>query len=82
MRERGAKKFNFWLPLVLIYLLLLPFFLIVLPFLLVAGLVGWFFGAGKTPLSWMVWIYELWCASKGIVIDVRSKKDTFYIRIF
>lgn len=80
--ENGVKKVNFWFPLVLIYALLLPLVLIALPFFLIAGLIAWLFGAGRTPLSWMFWIYELWCASKGIVIDVKSKKECVYIRIF
>lgn len=80
--ERGAKKMNFWLPLFLIYLVLVPLFLLVLPLLFVAGVIAWVFGVGKNPLSWMGWLYELWCASKGIVIETQSKTERVYIRIF
>ena len=71
--EGGVKKINLWLPLVFLYLLLLPLFLLVLPFLLVIGLIAWFFGVGATPVSWLSWLYELWCASKGTVIETKSK---------
>ncbi|WP_413289613.1 hypothetical protein [Bdellovibrio sp. HCB337] len=80
--EKGQKKFNMWFPLILIYLLLLPLFLLALPFLLVGGLVLWLFGGGRTPFSLWVALYELWCASKGIIIETKSKDDRVLIRIF
>lgn len=79
--EAGKKKINFWLPLILLYLLVLPVFLCLLPFLIVFGLVAFVFGVGKNPVSWMIWLYELWCAAKGIVIEVESKTERVYIRI-
>lgn len=80
--EGGRKKINLWLPLILLYLLLLPVVLCILPFLVIAGLVAFVFGVGRTPVSWMLWIYELWCALKGTVIEVESKTDRVFIRIF
>lgn len=80
--EGGKRKINFWIPLFFLYLLLLPLFLIVLPFLIAMGLIAWVFGVGKTPVSLMGWLYELWCATSGTVIEVDSKKDRVFIRIF
>lgn len=81
--EKGQKRFNFWIPLIVFYLLLSPIFLFVLPFLLVANLVMWVGGAGKTPVSLLGWLYELWCATKGTIIEVDSRnKDRVFIRIF
>jgi len=80
--EEGVRKMNFWIPLVLIYLLLLPLFVFLLPFLIVLGVIAWGFGVGNNPFSWMVWIYELWCATKGTIIETKSKNERVYIRIF
>lgn len=79
--EAGKKKINLWLPLILLYLFVLPVFFCLLPFLIVFGLVAFVFGFGKTPVSWMAGLYELWCAAKGIVIEVESKTERVYIGI-
>lgn len=80
--EKGRKKLNLWLPLILLYLLLLPVFLFLLPFLLIIGFVLWIFGVGTTPVSWIFWLYELLCASRGLLVEVQSKSDRVFIRIF
>jgi len=66
----------------LIYLLLMPLFLLALPFLILGGLALWIFGRGRTPFSIWVVLYELWCASRGINIEVNSKTERVLIRIF
>lgn len=79
--EGGKRKINLWLPLLLLYVILFPFLLLTLPFLLLGGLVLWIFGGGRTPFSVWVGLYELWCASKGIVIEAKSKNDRVLVRI-
>lgn len=80
--EGDQRKINFWLPLFLVYLLLLPLFLLFLPFLLLGGLALWLAGRARGPLSLWWAFYELWCASKGLIIEVDSqKKDRVFIKI-
>lgn len=80
--ESGQRKINLWLPLILLYLLLMPFLLFLAPFFLLGGLVLWLFGGGGTPFSIWVAMYGLWCASKGVVIEAKSKNNRVLIRIF
>lgn len=80
--ENGKKKMNLWLPLILLYLLLLPLVVFLLPFLVLGGVVLWIFGGGETPFSIWPAMYELWCATKGVIIETKTKNDRILIRIF
>ena len=79
--EKGQRKIHLWLPLFLLYILLLPFILILIPFVLLIGFGMWLFGMGRNPVAVLAWIYELWCATRGTIIETQSKADRVLIHI-
>jgi hypothetical protein len=79
--EGGKKKVNLWLPLLILYLLLVPIFIFLMPVFVLIGLGLWVFGMGTPPFSLMAWIYELWCAARGTIIETKSKSDRVLVHI-
>jgi hypothetical protein len=73
-------KFSLWLPLVLLAPFVLLFLAILLPFYVVAILVLWPWGWGKSLLLAPLAIYRVVCGLRGLKVDVQSRKaDKIYI---
>lgn len=81
--EQG-KRFGIWLPLFLVWLILLIPFLIILPLALIAEI----FTAprGIHPFLMLVGLARLLAAMRGTYVDVRStenpKKSTIQLKIY
>lgn len=61
-----------WLPLFLVYPVLLVLSLIVLPFLLLAALCMWPLGSARTPLLVLPYIWNLVFKTRGLTVDVSQ----------
>jgi len=77
----GHKRLNLWIPLLILYILLLPFILIFLVISILACFVLWICGFGVNPFKFLFWLYDLWCSSKGLRIDVKSKNEKVFILV-
>ena len=79
-RIRNEEKgFGLWLPLFLIWP---PFVLMALatfPLVLLLSLVLWPSGWGRTVLLTGPWFFRMFCALRGLVIDVKSGTSRVYI---
>jgi hypothetical protein len=83
LRIKFANKdhdFGIWLPLVILAPFVLLFLAILLPFYVVAILVLWPWGWGKSLLLAPLAIYRVVCGLRGLKVDVQSRKaDKIYI---
>ena len=73
--------FRFWLPLFLVWP---PFMLVALafyPLVILMALLLWPLGWGKTMLLTGPWLFRMFCALKGLAIDVKSETTQVYIVI-
>lgn len=79
--DRNGQRFTLWLPLFLIYILLLPLLIIPLPFVLLAALIAWPFGYGGLVTQAYFTIFRmLWCLS-GLQFEIESGNGDFCIKL-
>ena len=82
IRIRGVKRgFILWLPLFLVWPPFLLAALVLFPFVLLLSLLLWPLGWGRTLLLMGPWFFRLFCALRGLVIDVKSGTNRVYIVI-
>ncbi|HEX4079634.1 MAG TPA: hypothetical protein VHX61_12270 [Rhizomicrobium sp.] len=74
---KGRWNFRLWLPLFLVWLLLLPFAPLLLPFLLIAALFiradAWR-GIGA--------VFSVLCATRGTQVEVATRGHSLLLHIF
>jgi len=82
MRIQGKERgFGFWLPLFLLLPLALVVFIILSPLILISILVLWPSGWGKRALLFLRAALELFCAMRGLNVDVRSGQQIVSISV-
>jgi len=64
---------NLWLPIFLIWILLLALLILVSPILLVIGLVAWIRGYGRTFLCIFPMIFAVLWAMSGLRIHIEDR---------
>ncbi len=79
--NRKGNRFTLWLPLFLIYLILLPLLIIPLPFVLLAALIAWPFGYGCLVIQVYFAIFRLLGCLSGLKIDVESGDGNVFIKL-
>jgi hypothetical protein len=73
VRIQGEERgFGLWLPLFMLLPLALVVFIILSPLILVSVLVLWPSGWGKRALLFSSGALEIFCAMRGLMVDVRS----------
>jgi hypothetical protein len=73
--KENRKKVRLILPLFLLWLLLLPFIIILTPFVLLAALISWPFGYGKTILRAGPAVFEVLSSLSHLHIDVEGRNE-------
>ena len=73
--------FRIWLPLFLFWPPFLLMALMLFPFVILLSLLLWPLSWGKTVLLSGPWFFRLFCALRGLLIDVKSGTDRVYIEI-
>jgi hypothetical protein len=73
------KNLRLWLPLFLVYLLATAFALVLAPLVIVAGIILYPFGWGKSLLLAGPYIYNVICNLRGLEVDVHKKHEQFFI---
>ena len=75
------RGFGLWLPLFLVWPLFVLAALAMLPLVFLLSLLLWPTGWGRTMLLTGPWLFRLFCALRGLVIDVKSGTSRVYIVI-
>ncbi len=75
--ERGPRSVHLWIPLAIVWLLLLPALLLLLPLVLVACLV-----ARVPPRDAFAFFWALLCGIQGSEIEVRNAGGAFSVYVF
>ena len=74
-------KFSLWLPLFLIYPLLAVIMLVLLPFVLVAAIVLWLMGWGKTLFIIPFAIFGCINAMRGLEVQVEDSQEKVLVSV-
>ncbi len=82
LRIGNAKRgFGLWLPLFLVWPPFVLAALAMFPLVLLLALLLWPLGRGRTLLLTGPWFFRMFCAMRGLVIDVNSRTTRVYIVI-
>ncbi len=73
VRKKNGRVFDLWLPLFLIWLIVLPLLILLAPLILLAALILWYAGKGKIVLYSYFAIFRLIFCMSGVKIDIQSK---------
>ncbi|MDQ1292929.1 MAG: hypothetical protein QG608_810 [Actinomycetota bacterium] len=76
IRSEGGRTVRLWLPLILLWVLLLP---IALPVLIVLCLIA--LARGGNPLRVPVAGWQILRGLRGLVIDIDEPDSTIYLKI-
>ena len=79
--EEGKKKFRLFIPLILVWILLLPLLVILLPFLLIAALLAWPSGYGRLLLSAIPMLLSVIGSLSGLRIHVEDRGKQVHVMI-
>lgn len=79
--DRNGQRFTLWLPLFLIYIILLPLLVVPLPFVLLAALISWPFGKASLVIQAYLTIFRILGCLSGLEIDVESGNGNFFIKL-
>jgi len=73
------SNFGLWLPLFLLYPLLLAFALIAEALAIVAFIFLWPLGWGKTLLLTIPYLFRVICALRELEVDIENRRETFFL---
>lgn len=79
VREKDGKRFFIWLPLFLVWIIILPLLLIPIPFVALAALIMWPSGKGPIILHGYLTIFKMIGCLSGLEINIGSGDSTFFI---
>jgi hypothetical protein len=75
----NKKSIRLWLPIFLLYPFLLVLALLVELLALIAFLLLWPWGWGKTLILFMPYLFRVICALRELEVDIQNRQETFFI---
>ena len=76
---RDNRSMRLWLPLFLIFPILAIFALLLAPLVLIAGLILWPLGWGRTLFFSGPYLFRVICALRGLEVNVQQKHEKFFV---
>ncbi len=81
IKKKNCRGFGLWLPLFLIWLIVLPLLILPAPLILLAVLILWPAGKGKPVLYSYLAIFRLIFCMSGVKIDIQSKDHIVFFNL-
>jgi len=79
--EKSGKKLRLFIPLFLVWILLLPFVLVFTPFILIVALILWPSGYGRTILGVGPALFRVICSLSGLIVQAKDEENIVFISI-
>ena len=79
IKDKNQKRFGIWLPLFLVWLIVLPLLALLAPLVLLAALILWPGGKGRLVLYSYLAIFNLIGNMSGLKVDIQSKDSFVYV---
>ena len=73
------RRVSLWIPLILVWPLAVALYLVLLPFILLAAVVTWRSGWGKPILLMGPVLFRLYCALRGLEVDVAERRRSVLV---
>ena len=81
IRDNKNKRFGIWLPLFLIWLIVLPLLVLAAPIVFLIALFLWPGGKGRMIFYSYLAIFALIGNMSGTKLDIQSKGSTLYLNL-
>jgi len=81
IKDKNQRRFGIWLPLFLIWLIVLPLLALPAPLVLLAAAILWPSGYGRLVLNSYGAIFNLIGNMSGLKVDIQSKDSIVYINL-
>ena len=79
--QNDERRFGLWLPLILLWPPIVLITLILVPIVLVLAALSWRRGWGRPLLLSGPSFFRLFCALRGLRIDVQDQQERVYISL-
>ncbi len=76
VRAQGTRPIRLWLPLILVWILLLPFLVLIVPAVMILGAI-----AGLNPLAAAGSFFAVFCALAGTHVEVEAPDAHVLVQI-
>ena len=73
------KRVNLWIPLVLIWPLVVAVYLFLLPCIVLAAVLSWSSGRGRLILAGGPALFRLYCSLRGLEINVTEPNQSVLV---
>ncbi len=73
------SRVSLWIPLILVWPLVAALYLLLLPFVLIAAVLTWRRGWGKAILLGGPVLFRLYCALRGLRVDMTESKRSILV---
>ncbi len=77
--KHEKKYIRLWIPLFIVFLLILPFIVLLAPFVLLTTIILWPFGWGRPILYGGPAVFNCLCALRGLKVDIKENKQILLI---
>jgi hypothetical protein len=79
IKDKNQKRFGIWLPLFLLWLIILPLLAIPAPLIFLVALILWTGRYGRIVLYSYFAIFTIIWNLSGVNLDIQSKDNIFYL---
>ena len=79
IRDKNNKGFGIWLPLFLLWIMILPLLALPAPIIFLVALIMWPGGKGRLVFYSYIAIFSLIFNMSGLKLDIRSNDSTVYL---
>jgi len=79
--DHNGERFSLWLPLFLIYLILLPLLVLLFPIILLAEFLMWLFGKRVPVLQVYFSIFRIMICLSGLEFEMESFNKNLFIKL-
>ena len=79
--KAGRKRLSLWLPLILIWPIVLALGIVLFPIVAIVALALWPTGAGKPILVLGPRLFGLFCRLRGLHVEIETKDESVLIRL-
>ena len=73
------RNVRLWLPIFLLYPILLVLAILLAPLALIAGLLLWPWGWGKALLLSIPCFFQVICALRELEVDIQKRQEIFFV---
>ena len=76
---KGVKPINLYIPLIIVWLLLISILILLLPLFFLVAIFTWSKGYGRIIVIFFPLLFSILCNLQGLKIDIKDKESEIYL---